>query len=806
MGALIQDLRYGIRMLVKNSGFTAVAVLTLALGIGANTAIFTVVNAVLVRPLPYKDAAKLVLVWQTEPELDRAPVTTDDFFAWKEQANVFDSMAAGTEGLSRASLTGPGAAAEAVGSAPVSAGLLEMLGVEPSLGRLMRPDEDVAGHDAVAVLSYGLWQGRFGSDPGVIGKTLTLDGKSRAIIGVMPKDFVFPRVWGIKPDLWVPLAPRRADAPSGHWLYVMARLKPGVTFQQAQTAIKAIAERRAKHEHDSLGVGAQLQLLRDYLVGSFRPKILVLFGVVSFVLLIACANVANLQLARATARERELAVRRALGAGRGRLLGQLFTENVLLAVLGGAAGLLAALWAKALLLSLSPPDYFPRASEINISPGVLAFTLGITFLSGVLLGLFPAFRGARADLNVSLKEGTRSLSDSPRSRQTRGAVVVAEISLAFALLVGAGLMIRSLEKLFEVNLGFETTNLVTMEVDLPDFSYTRPEQVLAFYHRALGGIQSLPRVKAAAFTSQLPLGGGPNSTIEVEGAPQIPGFGQGPLVQPTSVTLDYFRVLGVPLLKGRTFTSADTPKSAPVVVINAALAKQFWRGVDPVGKRLKFSGDSTWLEVVGVVGDSRRWSLLEEPMPEAYFTDVQIPDSHMKLVVRTASERQGGLANAIRSQISAVDINVPVYAITTMRDAVSESTAGQRFLTVLMSVFALVALILVVTGIYGVISYSVARETRNIGIRMALGARRVDILRMVLGKVGGLAILGVGIGLAVATGLTRFLADMLYVVNPMDTATFLGMAVLLPALALMACYLPARRATKVDPLVALRYE
>ena len=806
MNALVYDVRYGIRMLMKNPGFTAVAVLTLALGIGANTAIFSVVNAVLVRPLPYKDAGKLVLVWQIEPQLNRAPVTTQDFLAWKEQSDIFDSMAAGTEGLSRASLTGLGEA-EAVRSAPVSAGLMEMLGVQACLGRVMRPDEDVPGHDAVAILSYGLWAGRFGSDPRIIGKALTLDGKSREIIGVMPKGFVFPRIWGIKPDLWVPLAPRRADAPTGNWLYVIARLKRGVTFQQAQTAIKALAERQAKlHPESDNGVGAQVELLRDYLIGSFRLRILVLFGVVGFVLLIACANVANLQLARTTARERELAVRTALGAGRMRLLRQLLTENVLLSVLGGAAGLLVAVWAKVFLLSLSPPDYFPSASEINISPGVLAFTLGISILTGALFGLFPAFRGFRTDLNESLKEGTRSLSDSLRSRRTRSAVVVTEISLAFILLVGAGLMIRSLQKLAEVNLGFETANLVTMEVDLPEFSYTKPEQAVAFYQSSLERIQSLPGLRAAAFTSQLPLGGGPNGTIQVEGAPQTPAFGEGPLVQPTSVTRDYFRVLGIPLLKGRTFTLADTPNSTLVAVINATLASHFWPGQDPVGKRLRFSGDSAWCEVVGVVGDSRRWSLFDEPMPEVYFTYAQNPDIHMKLVVRTATERQGGLASAIRGQISAVDSNVPVYAVATMQDAVSESTAGQRFLTLLMTVFALVALILVVTGIYGVISYSVARETHDIGVRMALGAKQEDILRLVLGKVTAIASLGVGIGLAGAAGLTRFLADMLYGVKPMDVVTFLSVALLLLTVALVACYLPARRATKVDPLVALRYE
>jgi len=805
MGTLLQDFRYGFRMLAKNPGFTAVAVLTLALGIGANTAIFSVVNAVLVRPLPYHDPDQLVLAWQIEPQLAHAPVTTNDFFAWKEQNDVFASMAAGTEGLSRASLSG-GGEAEAVRSAPVSAGLLEMLGAQAALGRLMRADEDVPGHDAVAVLSYGLWERRFGSDPQAIGKTLTLDGKVREIIGVMPKGFIFPKIWGIKPDLWIPLAPKRSDTAMGHWLYVIARLKPGVTFRQAQTAIQVLAARQAKlHPESNQDLGAQLELLRDYLVGDFRTTLLVLFGVVGFVLLIACANVANLQLARATTRGRELAVRAALGAGPVRLMRQILTENVLLAVLGGGAGFLLALWAKGFLLSFSPPDFFPRASEVNISPAVLAFTLGVSVLTGALFGLVPALRGFRADWSESLKEGTRSLTDSFRSRSTRNAVVAAEISLAFILLVGAGLMIRSLQKLAAVHLGFETTNVLTMEVDLPEFRYTKPQESVTFYQSALERIQGLPGVKAAAFTSQLPLGGGPNSVIETAGHPQTPGFGEGPLVQPTSVTQDYFRVLDISLLNGRIFTSADTSTSTPVVVINAALANTFWPGQSPLGKRLRFPGDSVWLDVVGVVANSRRWSLSAEPMPEVYFTYAQNPDTHMKLVVRSATDPQG-LVRALRAQISAVDSQVPVYAVSTMPQAVSEFTAGHHFLTLLMALFALLALILVATGLYGVISYSVARETHEIGIRMALGATPREIFGMVLGNVGVIALLGVGIGSAGAAGLTRLLAGMLFGVKPTDPVTFVSVALSLLAVALVACYIPARRATRVDPMEALRYE
>ncbi len=545
--------------------------------------------------------------------------------------------------------------------------------------------------------------------------------------------------------------------------------------------------------------------MRDYLVRHHRNTLLVLFGVVGFVLLIACANVANLQLARATERERELAVRAALGAGRARILRQLLTENVLLSVLGGTVGLLLALWAKDFLLSVSPPNYLPRASEINISPRVLLFTLGVSILAGVLFGLVPAIRGFRENVNEPLKEGTRGVTEGLGSRGASSALMTAEISLALILLVGSGLMICSLQRLAEVRLGFETTNVLTTEVDLPEFRYTKVEQAVAFYQSALERIQGLPGVRAAAFASQLPLGGGPNSTIEIEGAPKSSGSGRGPLVQPTSITLDYFRALGIPLLRGRTFTRADKSNSTLVVVINATLASHFWANQDPVGKRLRFTGDSVWLEVVGVVGNSRRWSISDEPMPEVYFTYVQNPRAEMKLVVRSATDPRR-LVSAIRAQVSAVDSNIPVYAVSTMRQAVSESTAGPHFITLLMAVFALVALVLVATGIYGVISYSVARQAHEFGIRMALGATREDILSLVLGKIATIAILGVGIGLAGAAGLTRFLAGMLFEVKPTDAATFLGVAVSLLAVALLAGYLPARRATKVDPMVALRHE
>ncbi len=806
MDTLWQDLRYAIRTLRRNPGFTGVAVLTLALGIGANTAIFSVVNAVLLRPLSYKDSERLLMCWQVEPQLSRAPVTGPDYLDWKEQSQVFESIAAGTEGLGRASLTGLGEP-EAVRAAPVSAGLFEMLGKKAVYGRVIRPDEDRPGHDAVAVLSYGLWQRRFGSDPGVIGRTITLDGKAREVIGVMPRDFVFPEIWGLKPDIWVPLALARDEKARGqHWLYVLGLLKPHVSLSQAENQMKALAERQAKLFPQSNGdIGARIEPLKEYLVGNLANTLLVLFGVVGFVLLIACANVANLMLVRTSTRVRELAVRASLGASRFRLMRQLLTESVLLSLAGGAAGVILAVWAKDLLISLSPADYFPRAHEINIDTAVLGFTLGMSVLTGIVFGLVPALQPFRTRLSESLKEGGRRLTQSLESRSLRGLLVVAEVAVALVLMIGTGLLIRSLGNLARVNLGFDPENLLTMKVELPESRYSKAEQAIAFYRDALERVQSLPGVSAAAFTSQLPLGGGPNGTIDVEGRPKSTGFGKGPLVQPTSITRDYFRVMSIPLLKGRTFTGTDASGAKEVVIINEALARSFWPDEDPVGRRLSSSGSNQWFEVVGVVGNSRRWSISNEFMPEVYFPYAQNPDSNMKLMVRAAVDPQA-LTGAIRTQISRVDGNIPVYAVSTMKQIVTESASGRQFITLLMEIFALVAMALAAIGIYGVISYSVARQAHEIGIRMALGAERKSVLLLVLRQGLLMTLIGLAVGIGGAVTLTRVLSSLLFGVSATDPLTFAAVAILLAIVSVLAGWIPARRASRVDPMVALRYE
>jgi putative ABC transport system permease protein len=808
MTTLLQDVRYGLRMLLRKPGFTVIAVSTLALGIGGNSAIFSLVNAVLLHPLPYADPNRLVMVFETEPELEKAPVTGPDYLDWKEQSSVFETMAAGTEGS--ANLTGIGDP-QRVTAVPVSAGLFEMLGTTPALGRLFRSDEDQPGHNKVAILTHGLWQERFGSDPEIIGKQITLDGESFDVVGVMPAASVFPRIWGIKPDLWMPLGLKRDESTRGkHWLWVMARLKRGITLKQAQTEMEGIAARLAKqYPHSNSDIGVRVISLREQLVGDVRPALLTLFGAVGFVLLIACANVANLLLTRTVGRQREMAIRAALGASRIRLIRQLLTESVLLSLLGGVAGTLLALWAKDLLICLSPADYLPRASEINLSLGVLVFTLAVSLLTGILLGIVPAMHSARLNLGQSLKEGVRTMAGGVRSRHLRSLLVAAEVALGLVLLVGTGLMLRSLQKLLEVNPGFDPKNVLTMRLELPNSRYPRypkSERAAAFFNGLIERVQTLPGVQVVAATSQLALSGGPNGVVQIEGRSRTAGFG-GPLVQRSSVLSDYFRAMGISLLKGRPFTKADTAESAKVVIINQTLAHRFWPGEEPIGKRLSWgSGDvPVWREVVGVVADVHQWGLIREPMPEVYFPYAQLPQAAMSLVIRSSCDAST-LIKAVREQVRGLDKELPVFRPLSMEHILAQSTAEQRFQALLMSVFGTMALVLAGVGLYGVMSYSVAQRTHEIGIRVALGAQRWDVLGLVLGQGMLLTTIGVLIGLAGAFATTRLMSSLLYGVSATDPLTFTLVPVLLSGVALLACYIPARRATKVDPMVALRYE
>jgi putative ABC transport system permease protein len=805
MTTLIQDLRYGLRMLARSPGFTAVAVLTLALGIGANTAIFSVVDAVLIRPLPYKDAGRLVMVFENEPQLQTAPVSPPDFFDWRDQNHVFDAMAAGTE--DSGTLTGVGEP-ERLEIGPVSANLFEMLAARPLLGRFFRADEDQPGHNLVVILSHPLWQGKFGSDPKVIGRKIALDGTLCEVVGVMPAEFRFPPIWGDRPQLWIPLGlPRTEESRGGHMLWVMARLEPGISPEKARAEMETIAARLAKeHPATNANIGVNLLPLRNYFTRGFRHTLLVLFGAVGFVLLIACSNVANLFIARATARAREIAVRATLGASRARVIRQLLTESLALAVGGGLAGILFADWTRDLLLDLSPYDYLKSSGGAGLDLTVLGFTGALSLLTGVIFGLVPALQASRVQLSETLKEGARAAAPGTRTRRFRSALVVAEVSLALVLMVGAGLMLRSLWALLNVDPGFDPRNALTMGIELPDARYPKEDQQINFFQRLLEKIQVLPGVQAASATSQLPLQGGPNGRIMVEGRPSRPDF-SGPLVQPTSVTVRYFKTMGISLLRGRFFTEADRANAPKVVVINEKLAQQYFPNEDPIGKRVSQPGDKPdWREIVGIIKDVHEWGLDEEPIAEVYFPFDQMPRAAMSLVIKTRTSNPESLANAARAQVADLDKDLAVFDLNTMPQVISNRAMDSRFRAALVGLFGALAMVLSAIGIYGVIAYSVNQRTHEIGIRLALGAERRDVLRMVLREGSKMVLLGVAIGLGGALGLTRLMAGMLFGVSAHDPLTLAGVAGLLVLVALLACYLPARRATKVDPMVALRYE
>ncbi len=801
METLWQDLRFGFRMLAKSPGFTAVAVLTLALGIGANTAIFSVVNAVLLRPLDYSDPDQLYVLWGHHPQIGREVASLPDFVDWREQNQSFEDLAA----MSRRSmnLTGRGEAERVIG-ARVSASLFPLLRVETIRGRAFSPEEDRPGAERVAILSHGLWQRRFGSDPAFVGETITLDGESYAVIGVAPPEFQFPG----RVEVWIPLA-MEVDPTErrGDFLLVLGRLKPGVTQEQAQAEMTTIAQRlEQQYPNSNTKWGIEIVSLHEQVVGNIRPALLVLLGAVGFVLLIACANVANLLLARAAAREKEIAVRAALGAGRGRLVRQLLTESLLVAIIGGALGLLLALWGIDILLALNPDDV-PRLSGVGVDGWVLGFTLGISLLTGILFGLVPAVQISRPDLHESLKEGGRTSGGSLRHR-TRHILVVAEVALALVLLIGAGLMIRSFDRLQRVSPGFNPENLLTMRISLPPAKYPERQHVLNFFDQLLERVRSLPGVQSASTIDNPYIGGGGNYlSFIVEGQP-TPPLDQVVDAQVRSVTPGFHRMLGVPLLRGRSLTGQDGPGNRLVCVINETMARRYFPDRDPLGQRVAFDGPDgqpRWREIVGVVGDVRQGGLDAEPYPEILLPEAQRTIPAITLMVRTANDPHT-LAGAVRGEVQAMDPDQPVYAVRTMDDIMKASVAQRRFNMLLLGSFAAVALLLAAVGIYGVISYSVSRRTHELGIRMALGAQPRDIFKLVVGQGMVLVVIGVGIGLAASFGLTRFLSSLLFEVSTTDPATFAGVSLLLAAVALLACYIPARRATRVDPLVALRYE
>jgi len=798
---LSQDIRYGVRMLLKHPGFTLIAVVALALGIGANSAIFSVVNAVVLRPLAYAEPERLVMVWEKRPRQNRErnPVSPADFFDWRNENKVFEQMAA--VDARDFNLTGMDQPERILGSV-VSANFFQTLGVAPLLGRAFLPEEDHLGANRVAVLSYGLWQRRFNSDPGIVGKTLALNGESYEVVGVMPARFQF---LSSQFELWTPLvfSDAEASARGSHSLAVVARLKPSVKLEQARAEMDTIARRLEQQYQVNAGHYTNVIPLHEAIVGNVRLALYVLLGAVGFVLLIACANVANLLLARAASRQKEIAVRTALGATRTRIVRQLLTESVLLSLVGGALGLLLAMWGVELLVALLPPEA-PRASEINLDGRVLGFTFAVSLLTGLVFGLAPALASSKPDLNDALKEGGRTAAGGFKRNRIRGLFVVAEVALALVLLIGAGLLIKSFMRLREVNPGFDPQNVLTMQLSVPKAKYPDNKQIAAFFQETLQRVGNVPGVTEAGAVSSLPLSGsGATRFFAIDGGPPTPP-GQGPNAGYDVASPGFFGALKIPLLNGRDFTERDNADAPPVVVINETMARRFWPGEDVIGKRLAIGGQP-WRTIVGVVGDVRHSSLDAEPRPQMYFSYLQDTLPFMSLAVRTTTDPASMVA-ALRSEIHAIDKDQPVFAIKTMNEVLARSVSQRRLYMTLLGIFAGIALLLAAVGIYGVMSYSVTQRTHEIGIRMALGARSSDVLRLVVGQGMTLALVGVVAGLIAALAMTRVIASLLYGVSATDPATFAIVSVVLTTVALLACYIPARRATKVDPMIALRHE
>jgi putative ABC transport system permease protein len=803
---MMADFRYALRMLAKSPAFSLIAILTLGLAIGANTAIFSVVNAVLLRPLPYPHSEQLVRVFGKQPQLDLAPSSPANFLEWREENQVFERI--GTYVGKGFNLLG-GDKPERVIGARVSADLLPLLSVQPALGRLFTNDEDQQGRDQVVILSHDFWRSRFAGDLNTVGQTITLSDKPYTVIGVMPPGFAFPDT---RAQIWVPMAFSAAERQTRdtNYIDVIARLKPGVSLEQARANMDAVARSQAeRYPKTNVGVGVTVRSLQEHIVGDVRPMLVVLLGAVAFVLLIACANVANLLLARAAARQREMAIRGALGASRSRVVRLLLTESVLLAVVGGAVGLLLAFWSLDLLVSLKPAN-LPRLAEIGMNRTVFLFTLAVSVVTGVLFGLVPALQVSKMDLNEGLKESSRGGSDSPRRHRVRALLVISEVALSLVLLVGAGLMIRSFSRLLAVDPGFKADHVLTAFVSLPSSKYPKREEQTAFFDRLLERLRNVPGVSAASLVTDIPLYGGSSTGFDVEGRPPA-APGQRAMTDYRLISADYFAAMGMKLVKGRAFTRHDTGDSPGVVIINETLAARFFPGEDPIGKRLDMSGEPKDLrEIVGVVGDTRNYGLDAEVKPEAYVPFLQsAPEylasvvSALTIVVRSTIEPTA-LTATLREQVQALDKDQPVSAIRTMEWYLADSMAQRRFNMFLLGAFAGLALVLAAVGIYGVIAYTVTQRTHEMGIRIALGAKGGDILRLVFSNAMATTLTGIALGLGAAFALTRLLRSLLYQVSPTDPFVFAAIPLLLLSVAVIATYLPARRAMKVNPITALR--
>jgi len=808
---LFQDLRYGVRMLLKNPGFTLIAVITLALGIGANTAIFSLINSLLLRPFDFHDLDRLVCVYETAPQQDNflSDISPADFADLRRQQKNFAELAAFR--LSNSNLTGVGEP-ERVRNSEVTEGFFRLLGVKAALGRSFLPEEEQAGRGQVAVLGYGLWQRRFGADPRIVGAKISIDEKSYTVIGVMPEGFDFP-----KPvELWTPLA-----LSGEEWnerrrqnLQAVARLKAGVELGQVNTEVERFATRLAgQYPQTNAGRGATVRLLRRRPDAEYDEVFLgLLMAAAMFVLLIACVNIANMQLARASSRSREMAVRAALGARRLTLLRQLLTESSLLGLLGGACSLLVSFWLFDFIRGSLPPDqiqYIPGWENIRINERVMIFTLVVSLAGSVVFGLFPALQSSNTDLNEALKEGGRSDGGGGRRQRMRKALIVAEVAMTLVLIVGTGLLVKGFARMAEKQQrGFDPRHALTLRATLPSSRYADGRQIAAFHRRAQKLLSALPGVEAGASTNSLPGSDNWNSTeFQIEGQPAAPP-GQERVSAYQKVGAGYFRTVRIPVNKGREFSEGDAEGAPLVAVISEALARRYFPNEDPLGRRIKLSAAETaaqWHTIVGVVGDVPRFMLDRETQPMLYLPNQQIPERDAYLVVRVSDAPMAALPS-VRAQIAAIDDKLPIYEIKSLEQVIAERMAGLRMISALMAMFGALALALAAVGVYGVMSYSVSRRMREIGVRVAMGARPQDVLRLVVGQSLRLAALGIAIGLPAALALGRVMAGALFGVVALEPLTFIGLTLLLAGVALLAGYLPARRATKVDPMTVLRTE
>src|SRR5689334_16129119 len=809
--SIIKDIRYGVRGLLKHPGFTVIVVITLALGIGASTAIFSVVDNVLLRRLPYRNAERIVAIQELNREGKRGQVTSANFLDWRAQNTVFEHLAAIKTTTTNLALADH---AERIDLAQTNANFFDVFGVTPQYGRLFIPQDEQAGHDPVVIVSDALWHRRFGSDPSLVGKPITLDGRNYTVIGIAPPGFQYPD----RTELWVPplkLVPElyaNQDVTQTRgmgYLAAVALLKPGVSLQQAATEMETITARlRLQYPNTNNRRFNRVVSLHEHLIGDTNKVLWLLLGAVTFVLLIGCANVANLLLANAAARQKEMAIRTALGASRWRVMRQLFTESTILALTGGAAGLLIAFWGLAVITKLLPAD-FPRLNEIHLDLRILAFTFTASVLTGILFGLAPALQVSRADVQESMRETGRGMSGSRRQNRFRQALIAGEVALCVVLLAGAGLLFRSFLRLQSVNTGFISQQVLTARLTPSGPNFTQQADFDKFYTHVLEKISTVPGVQDAGFINTLPLDKGPTTGFRVEGR-AITTPDKWPMVNYRSVTPNYFRAMGIPVVQGRAYTDRDNSSAPLVMIVNQQTAREIFPDENPIGKRITFGNTDqnrqpVWFEIVGVVANVHSLELREEPEAEIYFSSLQDYWPAMSLVVRSSVE-PSSLSGSIRQAVNEVDKSVPVSQVQTMEHVVSESITQPRFNLFLLGLFSTVAMLLSAAGIYGVTAYTVTQRTHELGIRLALGAQVGDVLKMILRQ--GMAVIAVGLvlGLAAAFGLMRLLRSLLFGVGENDPLTFAAITIVLLIVALIACYIPARRATKVDPLEALRTE